>query len=49
MGVGDVVKMCGWVKDLDNNGYIFNNIIEYIDGKKSYNGKLIKMFEKEKK
>lgn len=49
LGVGDVVKMCGWVKNLDNNGYIFNNIVEYIDGKKSYNGKLIKMFEKEKK
>lgn len=45
----DVIQLCGWVKDLDDDGYVFNNIIDYVDGKRSYNGKLIKMFSKEKK
>lgn len=45
----DVIQLCGWVKDLDDDGYVFNNIIDYIDGNRSYNGKLIKMFQKEKK
>lgn len=45
----DVVKLCWWVNNLDNDWYVFNNIVEYIDGKKSYNWKVINMFEKEKK
>lgn len=45
----DVVKMCWWVHEIDNNWYVFNNIIDYVDWKKSYNWHMIKMFEKTKK
>lgn len=49
MNEWDVVKMCWWVKELDNDGYVFNNIIDYVDWRKSYNWAMIKVFEKEKK
>jgi len=49
LGEWDVVKLCWWVHEINNNGYVFNNIIDYIDWRKTYNWHMIKIFEKAKK
>lgn len=34
----EILRICAWVKNKKSGGYIFNNILEYHDGRKEYNG-----------